>query len=139
MTTSATRKDLDDAGRSFVPARPLDGGTGESEQRDLACETSLTTGPIDAAEAVRLSEMFKAVADPARLRLLSIIAAQDEACVCDLTGPLDLSQPTISHHLKVLADAGLVRRDKRGKWAYYAIVPGALDALGSVLRTRSTA
>ncbi|WP_127572459.1 ArsR/SmtB family transcription factor [Georgenia faecalis] len=103
---------------------------------EAGCETSLSTGPLDADEAVRLAAMFKAVADPARLRLLSIIAAQEEACVCDLTGPVDLAQPTVSHHLKVLVDAGLVTRDKRGKWAYYAVVPGALDALGAALRTR---
>lgn len=75
------------------------------------------------------------MADPARLRLLSIVAAhQDaEACVCDLTEPIGLSQPTVSHHLKVLVDAGFLTRSKRGTWAYYRIVPGSLDAIASVL------
>jgi len=80
---------------------------------------------------------MKALADPARLRLLSLVAAhQDgEACVCDLTEPLGLSQPTVSHHLKVLVDAGLLHRDKRGVWSYYSLVPGALNELADVLRT----
>ena len=84
-------------------------------------------------QAERLAAIFKAVADPARLRLLSIIASHDggEACVCDLTEPLDLSQPTVSHHLKVLVEAGLVTREKRGKWTYYTVIPAALDALAA--------
>ncbi|WP_448071147.1 ArsR/SmtB family transcription factor [Georgenia yuyongxinii] len=98
----------------------------------------LTREPMTSEEAERLAGIFKAVADPARLRLLSIIASHDggEACVCDLTEPLDLSQPTVSHHLKVLAEAGLVTREKRGKWSYYTVIPAALDALGGVLTTR---
>ena len=100
-----------------------------------ACCAPLRSAPLSAVEAGRLSAAFKAVADPARLRLLSIIAAHEggEACVCDLTEPVGLSQPTVSHHMKVLTDAGLVARDKRGRWAYYTIVPGALEALGTVL------
>jgi len=92
-------------------------------------------------DAERLADVFKAVADPARLRLLSIIASHNggEACVCDLTEPLALSQPTVSHHLKVLVEAGLLTREKRGRWAYYAVVPTALDALGEVLTTRHAA
>ncbi|WP_448070654.1 metalloregulator ArsR/SmtB family transcription factor [Georgenia yuyongxinii] len=103
-----------------------------------ACCSPLTREPISAAEATRLAVAFKAVADPARLRLLSIISSHHggEACVCDLTEPLDLSQPTVSHHLKILVDAGLVTRDKRGKWSYYAVVPDALDTLGTVLLTQ---
>ena len=106
-----------------------------------ACCSPLAGRPIPADEAGRLAGMFKAVADPARLRLLSIIANHDggEACVCDLTEPLDLSQPTVSHHLKTLTEAGLVTREKRGRWAYYAGVPEALDALGGVLTTRHRA
>ena len=82
--------------------------------------------------------MLKALADPKRLRLVSMVAAHEgsEACVCDLTGPLGLTQPTISHHLKVLVDAGILSRDKRGVWAYYAVVPGALETLSAVLSTR---
>ncbi|MEE6272393.1 ArsR/SmtB family transcription factor [Georgenia wangjunii] len=134
-TTSAAPGGLTVDGCSCTPATGS-GAAVTGAARDGTCETSLATGPLDAAESARLATVFKAVADPTRLRLLSIIAAQDEACVCDLTSPVDLSQPTVSHHLKVLVDAGLVTRDKRGKWAYYAVVPDALDALGAVLRTR---
>jgi ArsR family transcriptional regulator len=111
-----------------APAEPL---------AATACCAPLTREPLGPEEAGRLAAMFKAVADPARLRLLSLIASHGggEACVCDLTEPLDLSQPTVSHHLKVLVEAGLVTREKRGKWAYYAVLPSALDALGGVLLT----
>ena len=98
------------------------------------------TEPITAEQAVALSRLLKALADPTRLRLVSMVAAHEggEACVCELTEPLGLTQPTISHHLKVLIDAGILTRDKRGVWAYYAIVPGALgNAVASVLATRS--
>lgn len=96
-----------------------------------ACCTPVTGQALDAAAADDLARALKALADPARLRLLSIIASHEgaEACVCDLVEPLGLSQPTVSHHLKVLADAGLVRRDKRGVWAYYALVPQAVAQL----------
>ena len=106
-----------------------------------ACCAPLVRRPLSAEEAADLSRALKAIADPARLRLLSLVAAHDggEACVCDLTEPLGLSQPTVSHHLKVLVDAGLLSRDKRGVWAYYALVPGALDALAGVLSTAGTA
>ncbi|TFC76612.1 transcriptional regulator [Cryobacterium cheniae] len=88
--------------------------------------TSLT-----ADAAVNLARSLKAIADPARLRLISIIAAQTgaEVCNCDLIEPLGLGQPTVSHHLKVLVDAGILARKKRGTWADYRVVPGALDAL----------
>lgn len=88
-----------------------------------------------AESAELLAKTLKAVADPARLRLLSLVAASDaaEACVCDLQEPLGLSQPTVSHHLKVLVDAGILRREKRGTWAYFSLVPGALDALAELL------
>ncbi|MEV6603121.1 metalloregulator ArsR/SmtB family transcription factor [Kutzneria sp. NPDC051319] len=81
--------------------------------------------PLDRPEAERLAKLLKAVADPARLQLLSIIhAAPDgEACVCDLIDPLGLSQPTVSHHLKVLTDAGVLTRERRGYWAYFRLVP----------------
>lgn len=102
---------------------------------DVACCAPLTRGPLSAASAVDLARTLKALADPARLRLLSMVAAHDggEACVCDLTEPLGLSQPTVSHHLKVLVDAGLLTREKRGVWAYFMLVPGALDSLAAVL------
>jgi len=83
------------------------------------------------AHAEQTAQTLKALADPACLRLLSLIAAQAdaEACVCDLTELVGLSQPTVSHHLKILSDAGLVTRDKRGVWVHYALVPGAVEAL----------
>jgi len=79
--------------------------------------------------------VFKALADPNRLRLLSIIKAapSGSTCVCDLTGPLDLGQPTVSHHLKILVEAGLLRREKRGTWAYFSLAPGALEAVAGLL------
>jgi ArsR family transcriptional regulator, arsenate/arsenite/antimonite-responsive transcriptional repressor len=91
----------------------------------------LLAGPLDAEEAGRLAQALKVIADPARLRLLSLIQAQPtgEACVCHLTEPLGLRQPTVSHHLKVLLDAGLVERDQRGSWAYFRVVPETLAVL----------
>jgi ArsR family transcriptional regulator, arsenate/arsenite/antimonite-responsive transcriptional repressor len=101
------------------------------------CCSTLLREPITAGQAADLARILKALADPTRLRLVSMVAAHEdgEACVCDLTDPLELTQPTISHHLKVLVDAGIFTRDQRGKWAYYAVVPAALDALSSVLNT----
>ena len=106
-----------------------------SEGAGVVCCAPLTREPLSAETATTLARTLKAVADPARLRLLSLVAAHEggEACVCDLTEPLGLSQPTVSHHLKVLVEAGLLTRDKRGVWAYFAIVPEALNALASVL------
>jgi len=103
------------------------------------CCTQLVRDPISASQAADLAYILKALADPTRLRLVSMVAAHEggEACVCDLTDPLGLTQPTISHHLKILVDAGIFTRDKRGKWAYYAVVPGALDAVSAVLSTAS--
>ncbi|MEG9250142.1 metalloregulator ArsR/SmtB family transcription factor [Arthrobacter sp. Soc17.1.1.1] len=93
------------------------------------------TPAMSAQRAEELSRQFKAIADPNRLRLVSLISAsaENEACVCDLTEPLNLGQPTVSHHLKILVDAGILHREKRGVWAYFSIVPGALDALAGVL------
>lgn len=103
-----------------------------------ACCAPLVRQPLGAADAAVFARTLKAIADPARLRLLSLVAAHEggEACVCDLTEPLGLSQPTVSHHLKVLVDAGLLTREKRGVWAYFTLVPGALDAVADVLTTR---
>ncbi|MFI5928568.1 ArsR/SmtB family transcription factor [Micromonospora sp. CA-249363] len=91
--------------------------------------------PIKRADAERLAGVLKAFADPARLRLLSLIqAAPDgEASVTDLTAPLNLSQPTVSHHLRILTEAGLIEREKRGVWAYYRIVPSAIAAIADLL------
>ncbi len=103
-----------------------------------ACCAPLAGGELDAAEARRLARMFKALADPTRVRLLSLIAAQPpgEACICDLTAPVELSQPTVSHHMKRLVEAGLVNREQRGKWAYYTLRPETLELLSEALRPR---
>ena len=95
----------------------------------------LLEGPLDQEEANRLATALKTIADPARLRLLSLIQAQPdgEACVCHLTDPLGLSQPTVSHHLRVLLRAGLVERERRGSWAYYRVVPETLGVLRNIL------
>ena len=97
----------------------------------------ITREPITVTGAADLATVLKALADPARLRLVSMIAAHDggEACVCDLTDPLGLSQPTVSHHLKVLMDAGFLTRSKRGTWAYYALVSGSLNAVAATIAT----
>jgi ArsR family transcriptional regulator len=102
-----------------------------------ACCAPLTREAISADSAEKLARTLKAIADPARLRLISMVAAHDdaEACVCDLTEPLGLGQPTVSHHLKILVDAGIFTRDKRGTWAYYRLVPGALDSIAELLVT----
>ena len=84
-------------------------------------------------EAARVASWFKVLGDPARLRLLSMLAARDETCACDLVEPMGISQPTVSHHLKVLHQAGLVEREKRGKWVYYRPVPERLAILSAVL------
>lgn len=99
-----------------------------------ACCSPITDGVLDTAAAERLAGVLKALAEPTRLRLVSLIAGHEgaEACVCDLTAPVDLSQPTVSHHLKILVEAGLLERAQRGKWAYYRLVPAALDALAGV-------
>lgn len=104
--------------------------------RDLAVCCSPRSGtPMSSEQAEGLARTLKALADPARLRLLSMVGAHEghEACVCDLTEPLGLSQPTVSHHLKVLVEAGFLTRSKRGTWAYYALVDGALEAVAAVL------
>ena len=87
---------------------------------------------MSTAQADRISRLMKALSDPIRLRLMSMIAAADEVCVCDLLGPFDVSQPTISHHLKVLRSAGLVDCERRGTWVYYRAEREALDAIGSL-------
>jgi ArsR family transcriptional regulator, arsenate/arsenite/antimonite-responsive transcriptional repressor len=105
--------------------------------RPLACCEPLTATPLSAEGAQQLATVLKALADPGRLRLLSLIQAQPagEACVCHLTEPLGLSQPTVSHHLKVLHQAGLLDRDKRGVWVYYRVRPEALRTLAARLDT----
>ena len=103
-----------------------------------ACCTPLLREPITADQAAELARLLKALADPTRLKLVSLVAAHGgEACVCELTEHLGLTQPTISHHLKILVGAGIFTRDKRGVWAYYALIPAAMDALSAILRTTS--
>ena len=104
-----------------------------------ACCSPVTGQVLGQADAERLAGALKAIADPARLRLISIVAASasGEVCACDFTAPLRLSQPTVSHHLKILVDAGVLAREQRGKWAYYRLVPDALDALGRVISAPS--
>jgi len=101
----------------------------------VACCSPLTQEPLSAQQAERIAPLLKALADPARLRLLSLVAshADGEACVCDLNDAFDLSQPTISHHLKVLHDMGLLHRSKRGVWVYYSIRAEALADLGALI------
>ena len=99
---------------------------------EQCCAPVLET-PLREEEADLLAGWFKVLADPARLRLLSLIAAEDETCACDLVDPLGVSQPTVSHHLKVLFEAGLVDREKRGRWVFYRPVPESLAILSNVL------
>ncbi|WP_432844254.1 ArsR/SmtB family transcription factor [Dactylosporangium sp. CA-092794] len=95
----------------------------------------LVGDPIERADAEQLAGVLKAFADPARLQLLSLIqsAPEGEASVSDLTAPLGLSQPTVSHHLRILTEAGLLEREKRGVWAYYRLVPSAIAAIADLL------
>ncbi len=100
-----------------------------------ACCPPLTQEPLSAEQAAQVAPLLKALAEPVRLRLMSLIASHPggEACVCDLTGAFELSQPTISHHLKVLHDSGLVDRDRRGVWVYYRARTEALASLGALI------
>jgi ArsR family transcriptional regulator len=100
-----------------------------------SCCAPLDREPLARADAEALARVLKALADPARLQLVSHIASsRGEVCACDLGGVVGLAQPTVSHHLKVLVDTGILSREKRGVWAFYRAVPGALGALGGLLR-----
>ena len=90
---------------------------------------------MDVVSAERLAGVLKALAEPTRLRLVSLVAAGQggQACVCDLTDPVGLTQPTVSHHLKILVDAGILEREQRGKWAHFSLVPGAMEAAAGML------
>lgn len=105
------------------------------EVETQACCPPVLGSPLSEREASDVARMFAALADPARLRLLGLLAASDagEVCACDLVGPLGRSQPTVSHHLKVLHDAGLVDREKRGTWVWYRVVPERLEWLRAAL------
>jgi ArsR family transcriptional regulator, arsenate/arsenite/antimonite-responsive transcriptional repressor len=98
------------------------------------CCSPLVREPVSGEEAIQLSRVFKALSDPVRLRLLSLIGAHadGEACVCELVDAFELSQPTISHHLKVLREAGLTSSERRGTWVYYRIRPAALEQLAGL-------
>jgi ArsR family transcriptional regulator, arsenate/arsenite/antimonite-responsive transcriptional repressor len=100
-----------------------------------ACCPPLSAEPLSQAQAEQVAPLLKALAEPVRLRLMSLIASHPggEACVCDLTGAFDLTQPTISHHLKVLHDSGLLDREKRGVWVYYRARTQALASLGALM------
>ena len=100
-----------------------------------ACCEPLTEGVLDDEAAERTARAFRALGDPTRVRLVSLIAARpgQEACVCELTDPIGLSQPTVSHHLRILTEAGLIAREQRGRWAYYSLVPGGLERLAAAL------
>ena len=98
-------------------------------------QPALTGEPIDEVSAAGLAQVFKALGDPVRLRLVSLIGARQggEICVCDLTAAFDLTQPTISHHLRVLREAGIIDSERRGTWVYYRVVPAALARMASLL------
>ena len=103
-------------------------------QPDAACCADLTSAPLAERDAVELAAVFKALGDPVRLRLLSMIASQPgEVCVCELTPAFSVSQPTISHHLKLLRQAGLIDCERRGTWVYYWLVPQTTDRLAALL------
>lgn len=104
------------------------------------CCAPLTSAPLSSQDAVELSKRLKALADPTRLRLVSLLLASEdgELCTCDVTEPLGLSQPTISHHFKKLAEAGLVMGERRGTWTFYRVVPDALAGLAAVISPGTT-
>lgn len=104
--------------------------------QEAACCPVLSAAPLDEDQAADLAKVFKALGDPVRLRLMSMIASRGEdgeVCVCELTPAFDLSQPTISHHLKLLRQAGLIDCERRGTWVYYWVLPGVLDRLAAFL------
>jgi ArsR family transcriptional regulator, arsenate/arsenite/antimonite-responsive transcriptional repressor len=119
------------AGRKTLDLIPAPGSRDVPE----ACAIPLVRDPIDESAAARLAQVFKALADPVRLRLVSLIGAHQggEVCVCELTTAFDLTQPTISHHLKVLREAGIIDSERRGTWVYYWLVPAALGRLAELL------
>jgi ArsR family transcriptional regulator len=100
-----------------------------------ACCSPMTGGVVSDATAELLARVFKALSDPTRVKLISLIAAapDGEACICDMTAPVGLTQPTVSHHMRLLVEAGLATRDQRGKWAYYRVVPEVLRSLAAAL------
>jgi ArsR family transcriptional regulator, arsenate/arsenite/antimonite-responsive transcriptional repressor len=102
-------------------------------QGPVACCAPISAAALGDAEAAELAAMFAALGDPVRLRLLSLVATQGEVCSCHLEGPLGRSQPTISHHTRVLAEVGLIEGEKRGRWTWWRVVPAQMDRLGALL------
>jgi len=102
-------------------------------QTDDLCCSSIVEAPLGEEESVELARVLAALADPVRLRLFSLVAAQESVCSCDLEGPLGRSQPTISHHTKLLADAGLIIGEKRGRWTWWSVAPDRLAAVRAAL------
>lgn len=117
-------------GGTMASKRP---GIVAPDDTDALCCPSLVESPLGEAEAVELSRVLGALADPVRIRLLSIVAAQGEVCSCDLEGPLAKSQPTISHHTRILSEAGLLDGEKRGRWMWWSVNSGRLAAVRRVL------
>lgn len=114
---------------------PTATGNRPGQPRLSECGSPIAAHVLPPAEAARLAVAFKALADPVRLRLISVIAAHAdaEACVCELTDQVGLSQPTVSHHLKILLDSDILTREQRGRWAYYRLVRTTLDALSALI------
>ena len=113
---------------------------GRPEVGTDACSPPLTGQPLDESAAAGLAQIFRALGDPVRLRLVSLIGAHQggEVCVCDLTSAFNLTQPTISHHLKVLREAGIIESQRRGTWVYYRLIPAALERMGALLSAPSS-
>ncbi len=105
----------------------------ESSRQTSTCCPPIADAPLSEGAAQSLAHTYAAVADPVRLRLLSLIAASGELCSCDLTEPLAKSQPTISHHTKILAEAGLILGTKRGRWTYWQVAPHQTELVGQLL------
>ena len=135
MSTEASQ----DTGRASGRASQGPRAATPLDDLSVCCAPDDAGSALSSAAAEQLAGVLKAVAEPTRLRLLSMVAASpgQEACVCDLTEPVGLSQPTVSHHMKVLVDAGLLTRDKRGVWAYYRLVPERLEAVAAAIAPRS--
>ncbi len=116
-------------------ALPVIGATGPAAADGACVSTPLTGEPLAEATAAEVAQVFKALGDPVRLRLISLIGAHQggQVCVCDLTAAFELTQPTISHHLKVLREAGLIGSERRGTWVYYRLVPAALERMAALL------
>lgn len=111
--------------------------TGRAVERTEACCPSVLAAPLDPGAAEDLARRFAALSDPVRLRLLSLVADAGEVCACDLLQPLGKSQPTVSHHTKILAEAGLIAGEKRGRWVWWRVVPERLDELRNALADAS--